>query len=168
MKLTQGLAALLLLASAAVANAEVTGTLSAVSDYNWRGVTQTSQDPALQGSIDYAHDSGFYAGVWGSNVDFGDCCDENIETDLYAGFSGGEDVTWDFGIVYYYYPGADDLDFPEVYAGLGYKWLSGKLSYSSDFGPVRIFVCEAYHDDEQESVCQASASSPSGRSLSLS
>jgi IS30 family transposase len=35
-------------------------------------------------------------------------------------------------------------------------------------GPVRIFVCEAYHDDEQESVCQASASSPSGRSLSLS
>ena len=36
------------------------------------------------------------------------------------------------------------------------------------FGPVRIFVCEAYHDDQQESVCQASASSPSGRSLFLS
>ena len=75
MKLTHGLAALVLLASATAANAEVTGTLTAVSDYNWRGVTQTSMDPALQGSIDYAHDSGFYAGAWASNVDFGDCCD---------------------------------------------------------------------------------------------
>jgi uncharacterized protein (TIGR02001 family) len=133
MKLTQGLAALVLLASAAAANAEVTGTVSVVSDYNWRGVSQSAQDPALQGSIDYAHASGFYAGVWGSNVDFGDCCDENIETDLYAGFSGGEDVTWDVGFIYYYYPGAEGLDYPEVYAGLGYKGFEGKLWYSSDF-----------------------------------
>ena len=134
MKLRQGLAALVLLASAAAANAEVTGTASVVSDYNWRGITQTSQDPALQGSIDYAHDSGFYAGVWGSNVDFGDCCDESIETDLYAGFRGGDTVTWDVGIIYYLYPGAEDLDYPEIYAGVGYKWLSAKLSYSNDFG----------------------------------
>ena len=133
MKLTQGLAALVLLGSVAAANAEVTGTVTVVSDYNWRGVTQSAQDPALQGSIDYAHDSGFYAGVWGSNVDFGDCCDENIETDLYAGFSGGEDVTWDVGFIYYYYPGAEGLDYPEVYAGIGYKWLEGKMWYSSDF-----------------------------------
>lgn len=133
MKLTQGLAALVLLATAAAAQAEVTGTVTVTSDYNWRGVTQTAQDPALQGSIDYSRDSGFYAGAWASNVDFGDCCDENVEVDLYTGFRGGEDVTWDVGFVYYYYPGAEGLDFPEVYAGLGYKWLSGKLSYSSDF-----------------------------------
>ena len=96
MKLTQGLAALVLLGSVAAANAEVTGTVTVVSDYNWRGVTQSAQNPALQGSIDYAHESGFYAGVWGSNVDEG-------------------------------------LDYPEVYAGLGYKWLEGKVWYSSDF-----------------------------------
>jgi uncharacterized protein (TIGR02001 family) len=133
MKLTHGLAALVLLASATAANAEVTGTLTAVSDYNWRGVSQTAMDPALQGSIDYAHDSGFYAGVWASNVDFGDCCDESIETDLYFGFSGGEAFTWDVGFVYYVYPGADDLDFPEIYASLGWEWLTGKVSYSNDF-----------------------------------
>lgn len=133
MKLTQGLAAVGLSLAAMAASAEVTGTVGVYSDYNWRGITQTSQDPALQGSIDYAHDSGFYAGVWASNVDFGDCCDENIETDVYLGFSGGETVTWDFGGVYYLYPGAEDLDFWEIYAGAGYNWLSAKLSYSSDF-----------------------------------
>lgn len=133
MKLTQGLAAFVLLATASAANAELTGTVTAVSDYNWRGITQTGQDPALQGSIDWALDSGFYVGAWASNVDFGDCCDENVEVDLYAGFSGGDVVTWDVGFNYYWYPGADDLDFPEIYAGIGYEWFEAKLWYSSDF-----------------------------------
>jgi uncharacterized protein (TIGR02001 family) len=133
MKLTQGLAAFVLLATAAAANAELTGTVTATSDYNWRGITQSAQDPALQGSIDYSMDSGFYAGAWASNVDFGNCCDENLEVDLYAGFRGGSDVTWDVGFIYYAYPGAEDLDYPEIYGSLGYKWFVAKLSYSSDF-----------------------------------
>jgi uncharacterized protein (TIGR02001 family) len=134
MKLTQGLAAFVLLATASVAHAEFSGTVTATSDYNWRGITQTGQDPALQGSIDWAHDSGFYVGAWASNVDFGDCCDESAEVDLYAGFGGGDVVTWDVGFLYYWYPGADDLDFPEIYAGLGYEWFEGKIWYSNDFG----------------------------------
>lgn len=134
MKLTHGLAAVSLSLAAMAAQAEVTGNVAAVSDYNWRGITQTSQDPALQGGIDYAHESGFYVGAWGSNVDFGDCCDENVEVDIYTGFRGGETVTWDVGLIYYTYPGADDLDFGEIYAGLGWEWLSGKVSYSDDFG----------------------------------
>jgi len=137
MKITQGLAAFVLLATASAAHAEFpgtfTGTVTATSDYNWRGVTQTSQDPALQGSVDYSMENGVYAGAWASNVDFGDCCDEEVEIDLYTGFSGGETVTWDVGFVYYWYPGADDLDFPEVYASVGYEWVEAKLSYSSDF-----------------------------------
>jgi uncharacterized protein (TIGR02001 family) len=133
MKLSQGLAAFVLLATASAAHAEFSGTVTATSDYNWRGITQTGQDPALQGSIDWAHDSGFYAGAWASNVDFGDCCDESVEVDLYAGFGGGDVVTWDVGFLYYWYPGADDLDFPEIYAGLGYKWFEGKIWYSNDF-----------------------------------
>ena len=82
MKLTHGLAAAALSLTAMAAQAEVTGNAAVVSDYNWRGITQTSQDPALQAGIDYAHDSGFYLGAWGSNVDFGDCCDENVEIDV--------------------------------------------------------------------------------------
>lgn len=133
MKMTQSLAAFVLLATASAAHAELTGTITAVSDYNWRGVTQTSQDPALQGSLDFSMENGFYVGAWASNVDFGDCCDESVEVDLYAGFSGGDVVTWDVGFNYYWYPGADDLDFPEVYAGIGYEWFEAKLWYSSDF-----------------------------------
>jgi uncharacterized protein (TIGR02001 family) len=134
MKVTKGLAAVVLLASTTIAQAEITGNVAVVSDYNWRGITQTSGDPALQGGIDYAHESGFYLGAWGSNVDFGDCCDENIEVDLYAGFRGGDAVTWDIGFIYYLYPGAEDIDYPEIYAGLGWEWLSGKIWYSNDFG----------------------------------
>ena len=134
MKLTQGLAALVLLASASIAQAEITGNASVVSDYNWRGITQTAGDPAIQGGVDYAHDSGFYAGAWGSNVDFGDCCDENMEVDLYFGWSGGETLVWNTGFIYYLYPGADGLNFPEIYASLGWEWLTGKVSYSNDFG----------------------------------
>jgi len=134
MKLTQGLAAVVLLASASIAQAEITGNASVVSDYNWRGITQTAGDPAIQGGIDYAHESGFYAGAWGSNVDFGDCCDENLETDLYFGWSGGETLAWNVGLIYYLYPGADGLNYPEVYASLGWEWLTGKISYSNDFG----------------------------------
>lgn len=133
MKLTHGLAAAALTLTAFAAQAEVTGTVTAISDYDFRGITQTSQDPALQGSVDFAHDSGFYAGAWASNVDFGDCCDENVEVDLYGGYRGGETVTYDVGLVYYAYPGADDIDYTEIYAGLGWNWLSGKIWYSPDY-----------------------------------
>jgi uncharacterized protein (TIGR02001 family) len=134
MKLTHGLAAAVLALTAVSAQAEITGNVAVVSDYNWRGITQTAQDPAIQGGIDYSHSSGFYLGTWASNVDFGDCCDENAEVDLYGGFRGGETITYDVGLIYYAYPGADDLDFAEIYAGLGWQWLSGKISYSNDFG----------------------------------
>ena len=134
MKLSHGLAVVVLTMTAATVHAEITGTVTAVSDYDFRGVTQTKQNPALQGSIDYSHVSGFYVGAWGSNVDFGNCCDENVEVDIYAGFRGGDAVTYDVGLIYYSYPGADSIDFPEIYAGIGYKWLSGKIWYSNDFG----------------------------------
>jgi len=134
MKLTHGLAAVALSLTAMAAQAEITGNVAAVSDYNWRGITQSSGDPAIQGGLDWSHESGFYLGTWGSNVDFGNCGDENVEVDLYGGFRGGETVTYDVGLIYYWYPGAEDIDFPEIYAGLGWEWLSGKVSYSNDFG----------------------------------
>ncbi len=133
MKLTHGLAAMALMASAATAHAEFSGTLSATSDYDWRGVTQTANDPALQGSLDYSSDIGFHAGAWASNVNFGGG-DPNVEIDLYAGWGGGETFPWDLGIVYYTYPGESSFNFPEVYASLGWEWISGKISYSWDFG----------------------------------
>ena len=132
MKLTQSMAALVLLTSAAAAHAEFSGTLTATSDYDWRGVTQSAQDPALQGSIDFAAENGFNAGVWASTVDFGSG-DPNVEIDLYAGWGGGETFPWGVGIVYYTYPGESSFNFPEVYGSLGWEWITGKISYSWDF-----------------------------------
>jgi uncharacterized protein (TIGR02001 family) len=132
MKLTQGMAALVLLTSAAVAHAEFSSTVTATTDYDWRGVTQTAHNPALQGSLDYASDMGFHAGAWASNVDFGGG-DPNIEIDLYAGWGGGETFPWDVGIVYYTYTGESSFNFPEIYGSLGWEWITGKISYSWDF-----------------------------------
>jgi len=145
MKLTHGLAAVALSLTALAAHAEITGTVSAVSDYNFRGVSLSANDPALQGSLDYAHESGFYAGAWASNIDYGDDFDGNIEVDLYLGFAGevSEDFGYDVGLVWYTYPDSsgDAFDqtseiknYPEIYAGLTYKWLEAKQWYTNDYG----------------------------------
>ena len=52
------------------ASAEFSGNVALTTDYVWRGVSQTDEGPAVQGGFDYEHESGFSAGVWGSNVDF--------------------------------------------------------------------------------------------------
>ncbi|MGB5101910.1 MAG: TorF family putative porin [Steroidobacteraceae bacterium] len=133
MKLSQGVAAILLVAAGAAAQAEVTATVTATSDYDFRGITQSANDPALQASVDYAHESGFYAGVWASNVDWD--ADGDVEVDLYGGIAGGETVLWDVGLVWYAYPSSDDLyDFGELYGSLGYEWIEGKIWYSNKFG----------------------------------
>lgn len=126
------LTALSFLALSGAASAQVTSTWTATNDYDFRGYSQSAKDPAIQGSIDYAQESGWYVGAWASNVDFGN--DADVELDVYTGFSGGEDVTWSAGIVYYTYPGSDDAeDYPEVFVGLGTGPVSGKLWYSNDF-----------------------------------
>lgn len=123
-----------LLMGGGIANAEVSSTWTLASDYDFRGVTQTEEDPALQASLDYAHEgSGWYIGAWASNVDYGS--DADYEIDVYTGFSGelGNGVGWDAGIIYYAFPGESDLNFPEIYAGLSFGPFQGKLWYSNDY-----------------------------------
>ena len=57
------------------------------TDYRFRGISQNDEDFAIQGGFDYAHDSGFYAGLWASNVDFQiqTVDDASAELDIYAG-----------------------------------------------------------------------------------
>jgi len=125
-----------LLASAGAANAAVTVTPTVVSDYDFRGIAQTAKDPAFQLSVNYAHDSGFYAGLWGSNVDFGPG-DPNIEIDAFAGFAGGdatETFGYDVGVNYYTYVSESDLNFFEIYGGLSKGPFAVKLWFSPEFG----------------------------------
>ena len=75
--------------------ASVSANVTFASDYVWRGMTQ-SDGPAIQGGFDYAADSGFYAGIWGSNVNFNDGA--GSELDYYFGYStemGGVELILD-------------------------------------------------------------------------
>lgn len=115
------------------ATAEFSANIGATSNYVWRGVTQTDDSAAISGGLDYAHESGFYAGTWASNVDFDD--DTTAEVDLYGGFAQELDggLGYDVGVIYYWYPGAnDDLDFTELYLTLSYSNFSGGVAYTVD------------------------------------
>lgn len=101
------------------AQAEWSANVAATSNYLWRGLEQTGGDAAVSGGIDYAAESGFYAGTWVSNASWADGM--TYEMDLYAGF-GGEisGIGYDIGYIYYGYPDetSGDADFSEVYLNL--------------------------------------------------
>ena len=128
-----------------------TGNVSLASDYIFRGISQTGHDAAIQGGADYAHSSGLYAGIWGSNVgwieDYQGYGSGNLELDLYGGFRntiGSTDFTYDVGVIQYYYPGerynnifkftAVNANTTELYAALGWKWFSVKYSHTVSDG----------------------------------
>jgi hypothetical protein len=95
----------------ATSMAAVTGNIGYVSDYVFRGIYQT--DSSAFAGVDYAGDSGFYAGTWWADVGAG------TETDLYAGWSGGSDnVTFKVGYTAYRYLDDFDGDYDEVNLGL--------------------------------------------------
>lgn len=142
MSKTKCLMAAALIAASGAAQAGLSSTWTFTTDYDFRGITQTAHHPALQGSIDYAWDSGFSVGAWASNLNFGDCCSEKVELDLYGGYSKTFESGFGFSVggVYYTYPGADygaglpNLNFWEVNAGVSYKSFSVKYWWSDNFG----------------------------------
>jgi uncharacterized protein (TIGR02001 family) len=118
----------------------INGTATVVSDYRFRGISQTDKGPALQGSITATHESGLYASVWGSSVDEYIAAGADQEIDLIAGFKKSmDDTTIDVGGIYYYYPGSSQIlpgynsDFLEVYG-----------SVAQAIGPVTAKVAVNY------------------------
>jgi len=128
----------------------VTGNLTVASDYRFRGLSQTFGEgldagPAIQGGIDYASASGFYLGNWDSTLSGVQYPNgSSLEMDFYGGYRlTAGDTTWDFGTIYYYYPGSEYTDLAsatggtssatikewEVYVSGTWKWLSAKYYY---------------------------------------
>ena len=123
-------------AAPAAATSPWSYNLSLTSNYKFRGQDQDSSKtsmfkPALQGGVDYAHDSGFYVGNWNSTVNFPDPAGKKakLEIDLYGGykFSKG-DWGFDLGALQYYYPGATKANTTELYAAVSYGPLTAKYS----------------------------------------
>ena len=121
------------------------------TEYVFRGISQSNEDPAIQVGIDYMHEpSGFYVGTWASSVEFNTGSNDGtqIETNLYGGFTGAfsNGIEWDFGGLFYYYPEeADDdngaeQDYVEVYGSIAYTidspmepTMSFGFAYSPDY-----------------------------------
>ncbi|MFT5758728.1 MAG: hypothetical protein ACI9LM_003476 [Alteromonadaceae bacterium] len=131
MKISTSLLACTLFMSLSSAHAVegLTANIGATNDYMWRGMTQNNHDIALSGGIDYAAESGFYAGTWVSNVDFGSADETNYEMDFYAGY-GGEinNFSYDVGYILYAFPDANDINMGELYASINWQDLSLKIS----------------------------------------
>lgn len=119
-----------------------------VSDYRYRGISQSRLEPALQGGIDYADKSGFYVGAWGSTIKFiKDTGTTNntqgvkgtTELDLYGGFKGTTgDLAFDVGVLRYQYTNNNlqivtnyaNANTTEVYGALTYGAFTAKYSHS--------------------------------------
>lgn len=142
-KLRIAAAAAMLAVTGVAVGGSLSATVGLVSDYDFRGLTQTLNDPAFQLGLSYTGDSGVYYGLWGSNVDFqpdsatfaGSGLDRpSTEIDTFVGFSGEKVVGYDVGIIYYAYPNAGTINTPEVYAGISKGPASFKLWYSWQWG----------------------------------
>lgn len=115
-----------------VAQAELSANIGATSNYLWRGQTQTSDSAAISGGIDYNRESGFYAGTWISNIDWG-AAGSGEELDLYVGLSGdASSVGYDVGAIYYAYPGIGNSNFAEAYGSVSYSVVTLGLNYTVD------------------------------------
>jgi uncharacterized protein (TIGR02001 family) len=106
------------IAGAGMAQAgEISANVALTSDYVFRGVSLSGEDPTVQGGFDYTEDF-WYAGVWASGLGSAG----GSEFDLYAGITPTTGpVSWDLGVIGYFYPGADDdgteFDYYELMAG---------------------------------------------------
>jgi uncharacterized protein (TIGR02001 family) len=120
--------------------------LAVYSEYEYRGIDQSSGNVAAQANVDYSHSSGFYLGTFVSNIkwlkDVADSADPpfstnaRIEWDIYGGykFEAAKDVTVDLGFLTYIYPSSGAFnpspDTTELYIGAGYGPVSAKYSYA--------------------------------------
>ncbi len=114
----------------------VSGSAALVSDYRFRGVSQTDEEMAVQGGLTVSHENGLYAGTWASNLaGWGQFGGSNMELDLYAGYAVPiGDAKLDMGLTWYMYPGGSDkTDFAELYAKL-----------STTVGPLSLLGGVAY------------------------
>ncbi|SFR47443.1 conserved hypothetical protein [Marinobacter daqiaonensis] len=107
------------------------GSVTLASDYMFRGVSNSNEEPQIQGDINWSHGSGAYIGVWATNTNFGGP-GNSMELDPYIGFAGSigdAGLSYDVGYWLYTYPGSEsDFDYSELYA-VG-TWTAGDLSIS--------------------------------------
>ena len=126
------------------AHADLSFNVGAVTDYRYRGISQSRLDPALQGGADWVQsaDGGFYVGTWASTIKWiKDAGAEkgSVEVDVYGGYKGSimEGLGYDVGLLQYWYPrnrydqvSGEKADTTEVYGALTYGPVTAKYSHA--------------------------------------
>jgi uncharacterized protein (TIGR02001 family) len=130
-------------------------TITATSDYIFRGISLTDNEPAFQPYLEFTYGIGYF-GIWASNIDAG--IYEPVEVDLYLGIRPTTGpISWDLGVLYYAYPDAgnntnglssSDLDYFEfqilaTWAPVDKLSLTGKLYYT----PEQDFLSPVGYDE---------------------
>jgi len=126
----------------------ITGSATVVSDYRFRGFSQSNEEAAIQGGFTIGHDSGLYVGTWGSSIGF----NNGTEIDVFAGFAKEvtPGLTADVGATVYLYPGVDNTTVIEPYASLtgaigpatvkgGIAWAPGGQDSLGDASGVYLY-----------------------------
>jgi uncharacterized protein (TIGR02001 family) len=132
-----------LLSLPAFANVSANVTFS--SDYIWRGMTQTD-GPAMSGGFDFESENGFYAGIWGSNVNFNDGAGSELDYYFGYGFEVGN-VGIDLGYVAFDYPQNNTgLDFEEIVIGLSMRDLGLTFALGQDSAPDYTEISYTFGD----------------------
>jgi uncharacterized protein (TIGR02001 family) len=125
------IAAVPVLSQAQAEGFEFSANMSLTNDYKYYGFSQSNEDWAVQGGIDFSHESGFYFGTWASSIDFvsGASDPATIELDVFAGYGGELDngLAYDIGVIRYGYPGQNedtggDYEYYEVQLGFEYSF----------------------------------------------
>ncbi len=117
-------------------NFSVSANVALVSNYIWRGVSQTDNGPAMQGQFKLKSVLGFYGSVWGSNVNFLDAQNKTAtgELDYIVGFEKQiHDFGIDFGAYFYTYPKTTGIDYTESFVRLSYKIVHFGVGYTHNF-----------------------------------
>jgi uncharacterized protein (TIGR02001 family) len=167
-----GLSALALVASAAPAFAQddtgdftLSGSAAIVSDYRFRGISQSNKRFAVQGSATLSHASGAYFSFWSSSIDDYVAAGADAELDLIAGYSTTIDsFTFDGGVLYYVYPSAAkgvNTDFFEPYGSIRYTIGTATLKGGFAYAPKQKAIASAHRkDDNLYLYAEASGSIP--------
>lgn len=145
-----------------VAASEWSSTVTLTSNYLFNGITLTNHDPALQASLDWSDGSGWYAGLWASNVKFAQGTD--VEFDGSVGYWHQLTPDWliDVGVAQYTYHGSQSaasaaMNFPEAYLKLSYQNTKLGYWYASDYfgaggGHYIVALFQTFNINEHSSV----------------
>jgi uncharacterized protein (TIGR02001 family) len=128
-----------LLLCCAHARAQVSGRVAWVSDYRFRGVSLSQEQPAGQVSVNFDAADGWYVGAFVSSVKLHRDDSQHLQWLTYAGYSRRltDSLRWEAGAEYIAFAGDSGYDYPEIYIGL----VADRVS-------ARLYYARRYFDDE--------------------